>query len=321
MIAIWHYLNYAQIMDFLSTPLLEKRLKRQYQYNALKTSNPRSILSYPSYCLFRGLLLSFFKITRLYKHCLREASHPEITDNIFVSPKIPKAFNGFKILHLSDLHIDTNPTIFTHVIGLIKDLQYDIAVFTGDYFEHSSKNFGDNMRQLKSLLASINKPTYGILGNHDYIELAPFLEHQGVKMLLNKTISISRKSKSIYLSGVDDPHYYGTHDLKQAHQLITPDNFSIVLSHSCEIFFQAEQLGFDCMLSGHSHGGQICLPGGIPIINNSRSPRYMISGPWCYKNLQGYTSRGVGSNVLPLRLFCKPEITIHTLVHTNGEQA
>jgi uncharacterized protein len=73
------------------------------------------------------------------------------------------------------------------------------------------------------------------------------------------------------------------------------------------------------MLSGHTHGGQICLPGGIPITLDSVLPRHMGSGPWRYHDLTGYTSVGVGSSVVPVRFNCLPEIVLHHL-HASATQ-
>jgi uncharacterized protein len=93
-----------------------------------------------------------------------------------------------------------------------------------------------------------------------------------------------------------------------------PDNgFSILLSHTPEIYRQAAHAGFDLLVSGHTHGGQICLPGPIPITLDSVLPRHMGSGPWKHGDMVGYTSVGVGTSVVPVRINCPPEITLHHL--------
>jgi predicted MPP superfamily phosphohydrolase len=78
-----------------------------------------------------------------------------------------------------------------------------------------------------------------------------------------------------------------------------------------EVYCEAERAGFDVMLSGHTHGGQICLPGGIPITLDAKLPRHMGKGAWRYGKLSGYTSVGAGSSVVPVRFNCPPEITLH----------
>ena len=87
--------------------------------------------------------------------------------------------------------------------------------------------------------------------------------------------------------------------------------FSILLSHTPEIYRQAAHAGFDVLLAGHTHGGQICLPGGIPITLDSNLPRTMGAGAWMYHGMTGYTSVGAGSSVVAVRLNCLPEITLH----------
>jgi predicted MPP superfamily phosphohydrolase len=91
------------------------------------------------------------------------------------------------------------------------------------------------------------------------------------------------------------------------------DEFAILLSHTPEIYRQAAHADFDLMLSGHTHGGQICLPGGIPVTLDSVLPRRMGRGRWTYGRMIGYTSAGVGTSVVTARFNCPPEITIHTL--------
>jgi uncharacterized protein len=86
-----------------------------------------------------------------------------------------------------------------------------------------------------------------------------------------------------------------------------------LLSHTPEIYRQAAHANFNLMLSGHTHGGQLCLPGSIPITLESALPRRLGAGPWQYRNMIGYTSVGAGSSVVAVRLNCPPEITLHCL--------
>jgi predicted MPP superfamily phosphohydrolase len=100
---------------------------------------------------------------------------------------------------------------------------------------------------------------------------------------------------------------------------IAEGEFSILLSHTPEVYHQAADAGVDLMLSGHTHGGQLCLPGSIPITLESVLPRRMGAGAWRYLGMQGYTSVGVGTSLLAVRLNCPPEITLHVL-HRGSEQ-
>jgi predicted MPP superfamily phosphohydrolase len=143
--------------------------------------------------------------------------------------------------------------------------------------------------------------------------MVPGLEEMGIKMLLNECEAIWRGDEAIYLAGIDDAHYYRVDNIEKAASEIPVNGFSILLSHTPEIYRQAAHAGFDLLLSGHTHGGQICLPGSIPITLDSVLPRHMGSGPWKYRDMVGYTSVGVGSSIVAVRINCLPEITLHHL--------
>jgi len=89
--------------------------------------------------------------------------------------------------------------------------------------------------------------------------------------------------------------------------------FSNLISHTPEIYRQAAHANFNVLLGGHTHGGQICLPGGVPLTLDSVLPRSMGAGPWKHGEMIGYTSVGAGSAVVPVRFNCPPEITLHYL--------
>ncbi len=123
--------------------------------------------------------------------------------------------------------------------------------------------------------------------------------------------SFRATEKRIYLAGIDDAHYYRVDNIEKAASEIPNDGFSILLSHTPEIYRQAAHAGFDLLLSGHTHGGQICLPGSIPITLDS-----YCRGTWArgleIHDMMGYTSVGVGSSIVPVRINCPPEITCIT---------
>jgi len=133
-------------------------------------------------------------------------------------------------------------------------------------------------------------------------------------MLINENIELKCKGESMFLLGVDDGHYFNAMDLNLALQNVPEDSFKLLLCHSPEFYLEAESQKIDLYLAGHTHGGQVCLPGRIPIIYNAPVKRSFISGSWKFKNLQGYTSRGVGSSMYPVRFFCPPEITLLELI-------
>jgi predicted MPP superfamily phosphohydrolase len=135
----------------------------------------------------------------------------------------------------------------------------------------------------------------------------------GLRILLNECETIVRGDQCIYLAGIDDAHFYRVDNIEKAASQIPKSAFSMLLSHTPEIYRQAAHANFNLMLSGHTHGGQICLPGSIPIKLEAVLPRRMGAGAWQYQTMTGYTSVGAGSSVLPVRLNCPPEITLHCL--------
>jgi predicted MPP superfamily phosphohydrolase len=200
-----------------------------------------------------------------------------------------------------------------YLISILPEIEYDICVMTGDYRGETFGPYDETIAGMARVCNALKKPIYGVLGNHDTVRMLPGLEQIGIRMLLNECEIIKRCAEGLYLAGIDDGHFYLTDNLEKAASGIPADAFSILLSHTPEVYEEAAHVDFNLMLSGHTHGGQICLPGGIPIILNSVLPRYMGSGAWTYRGMSGYTSAGAGSSKIAVRFNCPPEITLHYL--------
>ena len=222
-------------------------------------------------------------------------------------------FDGFTLLHISDLHVDISEGAMRRLNEILPGMTYDMCVLTGDYRGATFGPFDAALEGLARTRAHLKGPVYGVLGNHDFIRMVPELEEMGIRILLNECETISRGDEAIYLAGIDDAHYYRVDNIEKAASEIPDHAFSILLSHTPEVYRQAAHAGFDLFLSGHTHGGQICLPGSIPITLSSVLPRHMGSGPWNYGEMIGYTSVGVGCAIVPVRINCLPEITLHHL--------
>lgn len=237
----------------------------------------------------------------------------QVRHNHLRLPHLPDAFEDFTLLHLSDLHLDVLDAFPERLAEKVRNLDYDICVLTGDYrfLTHGSDSAA--LRGLERLCRDINRDTYAILGNHDSILMARPIESMGVKLLLNEHVCLRRGEDAIYLAGVDDPHYFSADNLESAYANIPDDAVSLLLAHSPEIYRHAAYVGFDFMMCGHTHGGQICLPGSISLSYNSSAPRFTGVGAWMFDMMQGYTSAGTGSSVVPARFNCPPEITLHHL--------
>ena len=199
------------------------------------------------------------------------------------------------------------------VAALMDHCDYDICVLTGDYRGNISIGCDAALRGISTLAARLKAPAIAVLGNHDPLEMVSGLEAMGIRVLLNECEAVQRGAERIFIAGIDDQHFFHTGDIARAGAKIPHGEFAILLSHTPEIFEQAEQAGFHLMLSGHTHGGQICLPGSIPVTLDARLPRRYGAGAWRYANMQGYTSAGAGTSIAPVRFNCPPEITVHEL--------
>ncbi|HEV2100464.1 MAG TPA: metallophosphoesterase [Stellaceae bacterium] len=310
-------------MDQEITEQLERRLGRTHAKQRLGIEREHEVR------IFGGGGLNFFhienwysapwlirgalRVTGLHRRARRNAENIQVRKNVVCSPRIPKKFSGFTILHISDLHADMNEGAMRNLAKILPELDYDICTLTGDYRGKTHGPFDLTLNSLAQVRSHITKPIYGVLGNHDTIRMVPGLEAMGIRMLLNECEGIERQGEHIHLAGIDDAHHYRVDNIQKAACEISDHAFSILLSHTPEIYRQAAHAGFDLLLSGHTHGGQICLPGSIPITLDSNLPRRMGSGAWQYHNMLGYTSAGVGSCIIVARLNCAPEITLHRL--------
>jgi predicted MPP superfamily phosphohydrolase len=263
--------------------------------------------------LAESVIRVILKLTGLYWRARRNAERILIKQNDVRLRLLPHAFEDFTILHISDLHVDMNEGAMERLIELVGDLRYDLCVLTGDYRGKTFGPFKPAMDGIARLRTHLRGPIYGVLGNHDTIRMVPGLEAMGIRMLLNECEVIMRGGQRIHLAGIDDAHYFRVDNIEKAAWQIPEDEVSILLSHTPEIYRQAAHANFNLLLSGHTHGGQICLPGSIPVTLDSVLPRRMGAGAWAYHDMFGYTSVGAGSSIIAARLNCPPEITLHHL--------
>lgn len=261
------------------------------------------------------------RLTGLLERGERNARTPVLKRMTFTFPDLPPAFDGLRLLHLSDIHADGLQGLPEAIVALIADLDYDLCVLTGDYRFEIHGPCHNVYHHMKTILAAIRAPLgiYGILGNHDFIEEAEEFEKMGVRMLINESVEIRREDQSLWLVGLDDPHYYGCDDLPGALLKVPKDAFKILLVHTPEIIPEAESLGIHLYLCGHTHGGQICFPVVGPLLLNASCPRRYARGRWKYGRVQGYTSNGIGSSGVPVRFLCPPEAALIELRRENTE--
>ena len=260
-----------------------------------------------------GLIRGLLRISGLHARGRRNARRIELRENEVVLPGLAAAFDGYSILHLSDVHLDMGPDMADVLAARVADLSYDLCVITGDF---RARTFGPH-RPAVEAMARVRRvlkgPVYAVLGNHDSIRMATGLEAMGIELLFNEHRTITRSRARFHLLGIDDPHYYRADNLEKALLGVDDSGPKILLSHSPEIFRHAAHAGIDLMLCGHTHGGQICLPGQWPLLCNARSPRALCRGAWRHHGMQGYTSAGSGACIVDVRLNCPAEVTLHRL--------
>lgn len=230
---------------------------------------------------------------------------------------LPAAFDGFRIALLSDLHLYPHTTLeyVSHAVEVVRSLDADVAVLTGDFVYQNAEAVFD----LAAVLATLDarQGVFGVLGNHDYWTNAAVvragLREAGVSLLENRGIALTSGRDRIYLAGVDD-YWSGTPDLAAALSSAPSGVPVVLLSHEPD---PVDEYGWDgrvaLQLSGHSHGGQVRLPGiGAPVLPVYGRKYDMglnrAGSAWVY------TTRGVGVIGPPVRLNCPPEVTEVTLV-------
>jgi len=260
-----------------------------------------------------SLIRWVLRLTLLHGRGRRNALSIELCRNEVALAALPPAFDAFTILQISDLHLDMNAELPHALSERVRELDYDVCVLTGDFRYRTAGPIEAALAGMERLRVHLKDPVYAVLGNHDSIRMVPSMEAMGVRVLLNEAVAIERDGQRLYLAGVDDPHYYHLDNFEKACEAIPEDATAILLAHTPEVYRQAAHAGFDLMLCGHTHGGQICLPGGIPLMVNARCPRRICRKGWRYHRMQGYTSLGAGSSIVDVRLNNRPEVTLHRL--------
>jgi predicted MPP superfamily phosphohydrolase len=232
-------------------------------------------------------------------------------------PRLPSRFHGMTIAQLSDIHFGplVDPAFIGHAVDLTLGLEPDLIVLTGDYV---SRRTDEEPRLIKRELGRLSAPegVWAVLGNHDIYNwdkpTVAALEAANIRVLRNANTALHRSGDRLWLAGVDDVTK-SKHDLARALAGIDQDEAAIALVHEPDFADEVAQDGRVCLqLSGHSHGGQVCCPLlGPPCL--PRLARKYPSGLYRVGGLWLYTNRGLGVMGLPVRLNCRPEITLFTL--------
>ncbi len=249
-----------------------------------------------------------------------EPSFLEINKLKITHPKIPKSFDGFKIVQFSDTHLSEYFTIdrLKTIVGKINSLNPDILFFTGDLMDEPNQY--TQIKEIVPILEKLEAPfgKFAVYGNHDHGGYGTDIYRNvitmaGFTVLQNEVKNISMlDGNKISISGIDDlmlgkPSYEGTLGN------LNENTFNILLAHEPDAALKSKNYPVHLQLSGHSHGGQVQLPFYGPLITPPYATEY-FEGMYDVGNMKLYVNRGLGTTRLPFRFLSVPELTQITLL-------
>jgi len=253
-----------------------------------------------------------------------QSNHPHLVEIEIPLARLPEAFDGFRLVQLSDFHYDEHFSAIPirKSVAVVNDLRPDLIALTGDFVTvpilerpASLRAAAATVEPCAALLHELQAPKYAILGNHDAIaspdHVVRALESANITVLRNQSVAIERGRDRMWLAGIDDL-LRGRPDMSATLANISEKETTILLAHEPDFADDASLSPVDLQLSGHSHGGQIWIPGiGAPWLPPMarRYPR----GLHQLGNLTLYTNIGIGTIRAPIRINCQPEITVITL--------
>lgn len=238
---------------------------------------------------------------------------------------LPSDFDGYTIVHLSDLHGHEYGEGSADLLARVREQKPDLIVITGDLIDQEGQ-----LQMIPALARSLAAiaPAYYVTGNHEWSlgtakvkELKNLLTQCGVTVLSNQYELLERNGAQIVLAGVDDPNGYADQttpeELSAQIETEAPGLFTVLLAHRNDRFGQYAGLGYDFVMSGHAHGGIVRLPFTDGLIGTDRQlfPE-RTSGLYTLGDSTLFVSRGLGNNTMPFqgfRIFNRPELAIITL--------
>ena len=239
------------------------------------------------------------------------------------SKKIPEAFSGFRIAHVSDLHNSEFGKDNEKLLEMIKEASPDIIVVTGDLIDsyHTNVDISANFLNKAADIA----PCYYVRGNHErripeeYAELLSKIENENIHIMENERVTLEKDGEAVSLIGMDDYNYENSDLLPDLKALCDEtEDYKIVLSHKPDFFEDYSESGADLVLCGHAHGGQFILPfiGGVLAPGQGWFPEY-TEGLYRINETAMIVSRGLGNSIFPFRINNYPQLVI---VELSGEK-
>ncbi len=267
--------------------------------------------------VFSALLEVFgrtLQLTPLYRRGLRNALDLRLTEFEVALARLPAAFDGYRILHVSDTHLDSLPALAGVAKRMLDGVEVDLLVLTGDVHGLARHPAALSVELLAHALSGmvVRDRRLATLGNHDAVDMPAALQSLGFETLVNRSVVLTRNGHSIRVTGLDDVHAFYTPQARAALEA-EAEGFRIALVHSPEMADHAAAAGYGFYLCGHTHGGQICLPGGKIVFSQLVRCRHAASGLWREGNMVGYTSTGLGVASPPVRFNTRGEAAFITL--------
>jgi predicted MPP superfamily phosphohydrolase len=246
--------------------------------------------------------------------------------------RLPKAFDGFRIVQLSDLHISAfmSAEEIRKYVAIANQLRPDLVALTGDFVTWDATDQGAVVEALAGLKAPFG--IVGCLGNHEWLtetedSITRLFAAQGTRILREDCVTVSSGGSRLNLLGVDyqslrgrmeAPGHPKTAYLPGVERLLLPDTVNILLSHNPNTFDRAAELGIDLSLAGHTHGGQLALELPHTCLAPARLITPYVRGWFQKRDAQLYVNRGIGTLTLPIRFGARPEITVFELTRQSG---
>lgn len=302
-------------VDDYPRPLKAHVRMRELRACQMRNNPLRYLLNFEDAFYYHIFMKTAFKAFGIYDKGRENALRIEFREVPLRFPDLPSPFRNYTILYMSDLHLDGLRGLDRRLLELVDGLEVDLCVLGGDLRMETYGPFDDALRGLEELVPRIRARdgVYGVLGNHDCLEMVKPLEKLGVNYLINDSWAIERNGEKIWIVGVDDPHHFKCHDLDTAFEGVPLGAFTIFLAHSNEVYKDAARRGTRLYLCGHTHGGQIRLPLLGAVFTHSAAPRRLCYGEWRHEFMTGFTSSGVGVSGVPVRFSTTGEVLLFTL--------
>ena len=240
------------------------------------------------------------------------------------SGRLPEAFDGYRIAHISDLHNTEMGKDNDKLLNMLREAKPDIIAITGDLIDSRNTDIEIALQFVEEAVKI--DPCYYVTGNHEarvseyFDDLKNGLTELGIIILEDERVDLDKNSETITLIGINDPSFKSDYLFGDSETVVETHlqelmnesySFTLLLSHRPELFEIYVNNEVDLVLSGHAHGGQFRLPfvGGLVAPNQGLFPKY-DAGLYTEENTNMIVSRGIGNSILPFRFNNRPEVIL-----------